>query len=186
MVMHHVRLLLRRGCPRRRMPKLEMLLPHVLRVPRKGGRTATNPRISVPRLPRPPSPRSRHLSMPKYDDVPGVEQPTIVVFFPRCFWLRSLLRRCTMQRHFGYACQASVEFLAPVGMCSMTVAFVIFAGRLIFCLMHDQPPVLECVFHDEICTWHFVATGILGIIYGIGFMCAALCVHACFFRNLEE
>ena len=131
-------------------------------------------------------PRSRHLSMPKYDDVPGVEQPTIVVFFPRCFWLRSILRRCTMQRHFGYACQASVEFLAPVGMCSMTVAFVIFAGRLIFCLMHDQPPVLECVFHDEICTWHFVATGILGIIYGIGFMCAALCVHACFFRNLEE
>ena len=63
----------------------------------------------------------------------GVEQSTIVVYFPRCFWLRSLLRRCTMQRHFGYACQALVEFLAPVGMCSMTVAFVIFAGRLIFC-----------------------------------------------------
>ena len=72
-----------------------------------------------------------------------------------------------------------------MGMCTMTLAFVIFVGRLIFCLFHDQPLFLDCLVQDTMCAMHVVSTGIVGAIYAMGITCAACCVHACFVRNQE-
>ena len=129
----------------------------------------------------------KHVSMPKYS-VPGnaeAETPTVVVFYPRCFCVRALVRRVWQRRHCASAFNATIEILVPMGMCTMTLAFVIFVGRLIFCLFHDQPLFLDCLVQDTMCAMHVVSTGIVGAIYAMGITCAACCVHACFVRNQE-
>ena len=129
----------------------------------------------------------KHVSMPKYA-LPGdaeADTPTVVVFYPRCFCLRRLLRRVWQRRHWMYAFNTTLEILFPICLCTFSLAGVIFVGRLVFCFFHGGPLFLECLVQDTMCAMYLVATGIIGAIYGTAIMCAACCVHSCFVRNRE-
>ena len=135
MVMHHVRLLLRRALSTQTYAltlQCSYRMCSVMPRKRSTGRQTSNrldemfrcPACRVHLAPR----QVAIVSLPKYDDVPGnaeAETPTVVVYLPAVLLReRSLLRRVRPSNATSrkYACQAQRwRFLAPVGMCTMTV-----------------------------------------------------------------
>lgn len=130
----------------------------------------------------------KHVSMPKYvvPEEAGPEPPTVVVFFPRCFCLRQLVRRVATRRNCQHAMDATLGILFPMGLCSFTLVCTILVGRLVFCLFHDQPLFYDCFVEDTMCALHLVSTGIIGAIYAMGITCGGCCVHACFSRQQRD